>query len=76
MKKVMRVHSNEVTHYTTRGGESKQAITIVVVKNSKKYKATLFGAATISGVVFQQHLLPPESGTYSTKLCVGQMISA
>jgi hypothetical protein len=24
----MRVRSNEVTHYTTRGGESKQAITI------------------------------------------------
>jgi hypothetical protein len=24
----MRVRSNEITHYTTRGGESKQALTV------------------------------------------------
>jgi hypothetical protein len=29
----MRVRSNEITHYTTRGGESKQA-PIVIAKNS------------------------------------------
>jgi hypothetical protein len=31
--KIMRVHSNGVTHYATRGGESKQAL-IVIAKNS------------------------------------------
>jgi hypothetical protein len=31
--KIMRVHSNEVTHYTTRGGESKEAL-IGIAKNS------------------------------------------
>jgi hypothetical protein len=27
--KIMRVHSNDVTHYTTRGGDSKQALIVI-----------------------------------------------